>query len=242
MDLSMLDGATNDDGDLRDLHMVGYKANVDNLRYVHHVLVKSCDSIGSNEHMTQSEGISCIGSEAERLGCGAALAGWAPGGWSDAPNGVFSFPDEAGMPIIKRGTRYILIETHYTNINGDEGEFDATGFELYATENLRQYDAGSTLIGPIAGNARFGWGGAIIGWTPIRVEPRHEAWGIQSECEIDEDTNIFATRAHGHLLMESAYMKQKRPTGASHCTCVFLHLSSVRLAIASVCTSCHQRD
>lgn len=190
------------------LHIVGYKADVDNLRYMHHILVKGCDTLGRNKHMEQSYNA--------MRGCDNVIAGWAPGGWSDNSNGVFSLPPEAGFPIIGRGTRYVMVEAHYTNFNGASGAFDQTAFEIYVTSKLRRYDAGATLLGPISGRVTRSRRGLPIGWRAIRVPPGHDAFEIRADCYMKEDeTTIFATRAHGHLNMASAYLEKVENTNST---------------------------
>lgn len=107
-----------------------------------------------------------------------------------------------------------MVETHYTNFNKERGQYDSSGVEFYITDNLRKYDAGTTLLGPILGEVNFR---TFPVFKPLRVPPRQKAWELRSDCMVNdilrsregllEKSVVFATRAHGHLNMRSAYME-----------------------------------
>lgn len=138
-------------------HMVGFKANIDNMKYMHHLLLKVCDGgLGSASHMqTNMYEDGCfraINDAGTR--CYTVFAGWNPGGWSDAKNGMFSFPKEAGLSIIGDGARFISVEAHYTNYNEDRNAFDASSMDFYMTDKLRNYNSHVAMLGPISGEVK----------------------------------------------------------------------------------------
>ena len=87
------------------------------------------------------------------------------------------------------------------------------------TDTLRKYDAGTTRLGPVTGKVETRWGRKY--WRKLRVPPRQKAWELRSDCMVNDmlrtqngmmtKSVIFATRAHGHLNMRSAYMEHYKP-------------------------------
>lgn len=115
-------------------HIVALAAHVDNAKLLHHVLL-----------MQSPVSISPTPYE-----CGAVvsadwkyLTGWAPGGDN------MELPPEAGFPAEKGVTHYVL-QLHYNNAKGLEGETDASGYDFCTTKQLRQFDAGSLAFGGMA--------------------------------------------------------------------------------------------
>ena len=196
-------------------HLVGFKVNIDNFKFAHHMLLKVCDSPGKLKHFTsETYDDGCLASfKKHDTKCLTVIAGWNPGGWSDTKNGVFSFPAEAGYPVIGRGARFIAIETHYTNIQRETGATDASNIDLYVTPDLRPHDSGTMMLGPITGQvhvARFLRRTIPLGFSPIAVPPGMKAYEMKADCHVPEPITIWATRGHGHLNMASLYIEQRR--------------------------------
>lgn len=202
-------------------HMVGFKANINSIKYTHHLLLKVCaGGLGSAKHFeTKWYDDGCYRAIKDAgTSCYTVFAGWNAGGWSDAPNGMFSFPEEAGQLIIGDGARYICVEAHYTNYNNDVGAFDASSIDFYMTDKLRKYDSYVAMLGPITGEVKtIKWGRRIrpISFDPIAIPPNKYAFELQSDCSVPMDVIIWATRGHGHLYLRSIYFEHIRAAGQS---------------------------
>lgn len=56
------------------------------------------------------------------------------------------FPREVGLNVSKK-KRYLVLETHFDNPEGIEGNVDASGVRVYYTDKKRKYEGGSLLLG-----------------------------------------------------------------------------------------------
>lgn len=112
-------------------HITALAPHVDNKKILHHILLmESPTAVDSTP-----------------FECGATvsatwklIAGWAPGGEN------FELPPEAGFPAKKGKTHYVL-QLHYNNAKGLEGETDASGYDFCTTDKLRPNDAGTLAFG-----------------------------------------------------------------------------------------------
>ena len=114
-------------------HITAIAPNIDNDVIVHHMLLFSTS--GTNDPNPTS----CLGQPSgSRL-----VAVWAPGGQA------LELPTEAGMPL--EGTAHFLVQVHYSNLNGLDGQTDRSGFSLCTTDQLRPNDADVLAFGTVQG-------------------------------------------------------------------------------------------
>ncbi|CAD7003312.1 unnamed protein product [Ceratitis capitata] len=79
--------------------------------------------------------------------CNTYMATWSRG------SPAFIYPPEVGYPLDTSTVKFIMMETHYNNLNIDFEQFklnhmfDSSGLRLHVTEQLRQNDAGLMSIG-----------------------------------------------------------------------------------------------
>ena len=121
--------------------------------------------------------------------CTAMLYVWAVGGSN------FYLPESAGFPMGPSGTKYVILQVHYDNPDNLDDLFDSSGFRVYYTPNLREFDAGILQLGT----------------TDIQIPPGESAfevgeieYGCPAECTtanipIDTEITVFASMLHAHL-------------------------------------------
>ena len=121
--------------------------------------------------------------------CTSMLYVWAIGGTN------FYLPEEAGFPMGPSGTQYAILQIHYDNPDLLDNVWDNSGFRLYYTPNLRQYDAGILEVGTFD---------IVIppGESAYKVGDVYE--GCPSECTTQNipegsEITIFASMLHAHL-------------------------------------------
>jgi len=97
-------------------HVVGFAPHVDNTKIVHHLLMFEAPDAVSGVPAPCSLG----GSVTWRI-----VTGWAPGG-----KGVET-PPNVGFPLAAPGsTTHYVMQIHYSNLNGLDGETDESGYGL----------------------------------------------------------------------------------------------------------------
>lgn len=107
---------------------------VDNKAIVHHVLLFQSENSYSPEPQP------CEGTmvnSANKL-----VYGWAPGGSS------LELPPDVGMPM--QGTTHYMVQVHYNNLAGLEGQVDSSGFDLCTTDTPRPQEADVLAFGTVA--------------------------------------------------------------------------------------------
>jgi hypothetical protein len=112
------------------LHITGVAPAIQNTKIVHHILLMESDESVSSTPFHCGAGI----------GKWRMLYAWAPG------VGSFELPKEAGLPA-ETGKTHFVVQTHYNNIQGLEGETDDSGFDVCSTEDLRPNDADIVAFG-----------------------------------------------------------------------------------------------
>ena len=111
-------------------HITGILPRIDNLRHVHHVnLFKGSTTPFTSSAQASSRG--CAGQQVFYV--------WVPGG-----NGL-ALPPEAGLPL--EDGDFLLVEVHYKNATGAEGQTDSSGYDLCTTDRLRPNDADVIAFG-----------------------------------------------------------------------------------------------
>ncbi|KFM62884.1 DBH-like monooxygenase protein 1, partial [Stegodyphus mimosarum] len=73
--------------------------------------------------------------------CEGVFLAWAVGGED------LVLPEHVGLPLDPSPSKYYMLEIHYDNPFHKEGIVDQSGFRIYYTPELREYDAGSLMIG-----------------------------------------------------------------------------------------------
>ncbi len=113
-------------------HIVALGPRLDNTRIVHHMILFQADQAAPTTPtecgLGQSAGWRFIG-------------GWAPGG------SAYELPAEAGFP--QEGTTHYVMQVHYNNQQGLDGQLDESGFDLCTTDKLRANDADVMASGTI---------------------------------------------------------------------------------------------
>jgi len=113
--------------------------------------------------------------------------GWAVGG------NPLILPQEAGirMGASRNAVKYFILEIHYDNPNREAGHVDQSGVKIYFTRNLRQYDAGTLMLGNIDTRE---------GPIPPRLPFFHVESSCPSECtqKWPHSINVFADFQHMH--------------------------------------------
>ncbi|KAJ3116723.1 hypothetical protein HDU96_008962 [Phlyctochytrium bullatum] len=119
-------------------HAVRYQGVAKN-KYVHHMIVYSCTS-PPVPPAAEGDFYPCARMESA---CSELTYTWAPGA------GPFSYPAEAGVPFGKDSQRYFSLQVHYNNPDGDSGVIDSSGFQIFYTTKLRQYEVGVLTLGNV---------------------------------------------------------------------------------------------
>jgi hypothetical protein len=114
-------------------HMIGLEPNIDNSTIVHHMLLYQADT-----SFDPTPGPCGGGSKGRLVGV------WAPGGQA------LELPPEAGFPM--EGTIHYVLQIHYSNLMGLDGQQDSTGYRLCTTDALRPNDADILAFGTIGIN------------------------------------------------------------------------------------------
>lgn len=125
--------------------------------------------------------------------CQSIYMVWATGGEA------FNLPDNVGIPIAEDAeTQFFLFEIHYDNPELRAAVRDSSGFRLYYTRNLRQYDADTATMGSVADYR-------------LIVPPAFEEFTVSGHCSPQcfsdkmqrSGINIIAALPHGHLSCKS---------------------------------------
>jgi hypothetical protein len=96
-------------------HIVGFEPRIDNTKIVHHLLLFEAPSSVDPTPTPCNAG----GGSAWRI-----ITGWAPGGKG------MELPAEAGFPLTTSGKTHYVMQIHYSNLTGLEGETDGSGYDL----------------------------------------------------------------------------------------------------------------
>ncbi|AKT40499.1 peptidylglycine alpha-amidating monooxygenase [Chondromyces crocatus] len=108
--------------------IIAHAPRVDNTTIVHHMLLFAADAAYPKTPQV------CNGGNMGRL-----MGVWAPGGQA------LELPPEAGFAI--EGTAHFVVQVHYSNLMGLDGEQDRSGYSLCTTDQLRPNDADVMAFG-----------------------------------------------------------------------------------------------
>jgi hypothetical protein len=121
----------------------------------------------------------------------------------------FFLPQEAGYPfgLHSSDTTYVLLQSHYDNPELLSGRRDSSGLRLWHTGNLRQFDAGTFILG-----SRPDY--------KVLIPPRQKEYKVVTHChpKCFEDhlpgslpgINIFASMLHGHQIVKKLRVRHFR--------------------------------
>jgi hypothetical protein len=96
-------------------HVIGFEPRIDNTKIVHHLLLFQAPSSATPTPTPCNAG----GGPGWRI-----ITGWAPGGKG------MELPPEAGFPLSTTEKTHYVMQIHYSNLTGLEGETDASGYDL----------------------------------------------------------------------------------------------------------------
>ncbi|KAJ3116724.1 hypothetical protein HDU96_008963 [Phlyctochytrium bullatum] len=119
-------------------HAIRY-GGVAKTKYVHHMIVYSCTA-PPKAPAADVDFYQCARMDAA---CNELTYTWTPGA------ALFSYPPEAGVPFGQNSQRYFSLQVHYNNPDGDTGAVDTSGFQIYYTNKMRQYDVGTIGTGTV---------------------------------------------------------------------------------------------
>lgn len=149
-------------------HLIGIAPHIDNSTIVHHIMLfKSDKAYPSTPTPCDGGGID-----------GRVLSVWAPGGKTT------ELPPEAGFPL--EGTAHFVVQLHYSNIKGLDGQRDSTGFDICTTTELRPNDADIF----------------VFGTEDINIPP-HGSLDVTCDYQFPQDMgtiSVISVMPHMHIL------------------------------------------
>lgn len=111
-------------------HVVNIAPKIDNATITHHAVVYLAnESQDPNPHDCNA-----VAASRRRM-----IYAWAPGGEA------LELPAEAGLPL--EGTTHLVVQMHYSNLNGLANQVDQSAIELCTTDVLRPNDADVMAFG-----------------------------------------------------------------------------------------------
>ncbi|PNH09878.1 Dopamine beta-hydroxylase [Tetrabaena socialis] len=118
-------------------HIYKYEPIIDNVRVVHHFVAWACTS-----KPTKALGApyDCLRTD-KGMECAQFYMSWAPG------SGAITSPPEAAQAFGWGSKVFFGLQVHYSNPEGLEGQTDSSGFRVYYSDVLKQYDMGLMTIG-----------------------------------------------------------------------------------------------
>ncbi|CAL8068074.1 unnamed protein product [Orchesella dallaii] len=123
-------------------------------RYVHHADLYRCFAPpGTNPDDFFQKAVNSEGSECYLLSqpnplpttyCRESVHLWSAGG------NPFFFPEHVGIPMSENGSEYFMFQVHYDNPELISGRHISVALEAYYTNNLRENDLGTMIIGALS--------------------------------------------------------------------------------------------
>lgn len=163
-------------------HIVGFHVILDKAPYVHHYLVYSCPNPISPSASVSGPTAYTMPRECNEENL---LWGWAPGSI------FYASPTNAGFLAGANTTRKSLIlQLHYTNPQALANVVDTSGFGMYYTPTLRQYNMGVM------------WTGSVTNLYPIAPgrQNHYDTWACVVSAPAGVTLNVLAYQTHAHLL------------------------------------------
>lgn len=172
-----------------------------NSKYAHHLLVYLCSNISAtsyvNTYVTPSQCYSPLGNPA--ADCRGLLFEWAVGSQS------LYLPEQAGYRIgySPNAAQFLVLEMHYDNPVLLSSEYDISGFRIHYTTHLRQYDAGTLVIGD-----------PLVSFSPIppgiSINPYQASCPSECTSKWNHGINVFADSLHMHSIGKMMWTTQYR--------------------------------
>ncbi|XP_053955143.1 MOXD1 homolog 2-like [Anastrepha ludens] len=190
-------------------HIVKYEPIFDSswsLHYLQYMTLYECTGSGPElEALAHEPGHQCHNTRNTQISCHSYMASWSRG------SSAFIYPPEVGYPLDTNSIRFVMMETHYNNLEivfenfKINHMFDSSGLRLYITQSLRANDAGLMSLG-IEPN-----------WHHI-IPPGQKRVVSQGHCVEQcthfnfpsEGINIFATMMRTHQIGAEVKLRQIR--------------------------------
>lgn len=158
---------------------------------LHHLIVYICNPKAANYSAYLGKDSNCLDVRDLAKHCDSSLYGWAVGGTT------YYLPPHIGIPVGEEEL-IVMTESHYDNSNFQEGIVENSGYRLWFTDNLRQYDGTIFAVG--------------IEVSPFQIIPPRESsftsiGHCPAECLNDgfdesnvEEVKIIGYLPHSHLV------------------------------------------
>ncbi|PSN48981.1 MOXD1 2 protein [Blattella germanica] len=120
----------------------------------------------------------------------------------------FSFPPDVGYPLNSEeegGSKYFMMETHYSIPVQDMDVSDSSGIRVYYTSTLRENDAGVLSVG-----LDPNWRHIIPPGQPDVVSEGHCIPACTQHTMPTNGINMFAATLHTHLIGRKVRLRQIR--------------------------------
>ncbi|XP_014093768.2 MOXD1 homolog 2 [Bactrocera oleae] len=194
-------------------HIVKYEPVFESswsVQYLQYITLYECQGSGPElEALAHEPGHQCHNIRSPQLlhTCNTYIASWSRG------NFEFMYPPEVGYPLETNNMRFVMMETHYNNLNIDFEQFkinhmfDSSGLMLHVTENLRPNDAGLMSIG-----MEPNWHHIIPPSQKRVVSQGHCIEQCTESLFPTEGINIFATMSRTHQIGVEVKLRQIRKT------------------------------
>ncbi|XP_035207693.1 DBH-like monooxygenase protein 1 [Stegodyphus dumicola] len=160
---------------------------------VHHLLMYECVGAAPDEYNPH---VDAYGHQCHRPNmpdamkkCEGVFLAWAVGGED------LVLPEHVGLPLDPSPSKYYMLEIHYDNPFHKKGIVDQSGFRIYYTPDLREYDAGSLMIGSTI-SARM----LIPPGRSQFVVAGHGNPNCLESAMPEEGVKLFGVFLHAHLL------------------------------------------
>jgi len=176
-------------------HAIGFEPIIDNEAYVHHIVILACDY----KNVYYSDQI--FRCEESPPDCMQNMIGWGVG------QKTFEFPPEAGMMWGTFESYFVVLQIHYNNPTKVINQVDSSGFSIFYTSKLRQYDMGVSFLGQL--NIR-----------DVKIPPNTKNTQLSYKCPKkclndipSEGYNIVLTAYHQHRLGRKIRAVITKPDG-----------------------------
>ncbi|XP_046576553.1 DBH-like monooxygenase protein 1 [Haliotis rubra] len=157
-----------------DFHMIATKPDIDNVDVMHHILLYGCGDGAAEIPNPRSCGMATED-------CNELIGLWTVGMNGQCLNTA------AGFKLGRTGIKRVLLEYHWNNPEERSDFTDGTGFTIYYTPNLRQYDAGVFWTGQMHLDIPPGQSRAVYEST------------CPSECTNKFSDKIYITQGLNHM-------------------------------------------
>jgi len=112
-----------------DYQIIGMRPIIDNANILHHGVLYGCDRpVTEQEIQSPSECPMLI------KGCRNMILAWTVG------LKEICYPSQYGLKMGPHGVQYALLQLHWSNFGDKTGLMDSSGFQMFYTSKLRQYD------------------------------------------------------------------------------------------------------